>query len=145
MSDYRQLTPFVLGLFTDVRDVLYETASHVRDRMSEEGKPVRYPINWDSQKQRRAFFATNGFGKGIPYRRTNRYRLGWKLQRVAFGTNLSNEHPAGAVGGLPGTPSGWQSRVHRGRWPYLLDVLFDELKKVPQSISNKFSVRAGRQ
>ena len=145
MSDYRQLTPFVLGLFTDVRDVLYETASRVRDRMAEEGKPVRYPINWDSEKQRRAYFATNGFGRGIPYQRTQRYQLGWRLQRVPLGTTLSNKHPAGAVGGLPGTPSGWQSRIHRGRWPYLLDVLFDELKKVPQSISNKFSVRAGRQ
>ncbi len=31
--------------------------------------PPKYPIRWKSEKQRRAFFATDGFGKGIPYKR----------------------------------------------------------------------------
>lgn len=31
--------------------------------------PVKYPIQWTSEKQRRAFFATDGFGHGIPYKR----------------------------------------------------------------------------
>lgn len=140
--DYKEIPAFVLGLYADMRDVLFETASHVKDRMSEEGKPVRYPIDWDSPRQKRAYFATNGFGRGIPYKRTNKYPLGWQLQRVSFGTNLSNRHPAGAVGGLP---SGWQSRIHRNRWPHLLTVLFEELARVPAAVSNKFSVRAGRQ
>lgn len=42
--------------------------------------PVKYPIQWKSAKQRRAFFATNGFGRGIPTQRTdtliNAYRIG---------------------------------------------------------------------
>jgi hypothetical protein len=29
------------------------------------------PFVWSSEKQRRAYFATNGFGKGIPYNRTH--------------------------------------------------------------------------
>jgi hypothetical protein len=33
--------------------------------------PVRYPFQWSSDKQRRAYFATNGFGHGIPYNRSN--------------------------------------------------------------------------
>jgi hypothetical protein len=28
--------------------------------------PVVYPIEWASERQRAAFFATNGFGHGIP-------------------------------------------------------------------------------
>jgi hypothetical protein len=32
--------------------------------------PVQYPIRWKSDRQRRAYFATNGFGNGIPYQRT---------------------------------------------------------------------------
>lgn len=32
--------------------------------------PVVLPIEWASEKQRRAFFATNGFGAGIPYSRS---------------------------------------------------------------------------
>lgn len=33
------------------------------------GGPI-YPLRWKSARQRRAFFATNGFGGGIPHRRT---------------------------------------------------------------------------
>ena len=40
---------------------------------------VRYPIQWKSEKQRRAFFATNGFGAGIPTRRTNKLQDGWQI------------------------------------------------------------------
>lgn len=36
----------------------------------EPGPPV-YPIRWTSEKQRRAFFASRGFGRGIPARRGN--------------------------------------------------------------------------
>lgn len=40
---------------------------------------VRYPIQWKSEKQRRAFFATRGFGKGIPTKRTGKLQAGWKV------------------------------------------------------------------
>lgn len=138
---YTEIPRFVTGLFSDVREVLFETASRIKSRMSEEGEPVRYPIQWDSERQRRAFFATNGFGKGIPYRRTHAMRLGIQAERVPLGATLKLPHPAGAVLGLPGSPSTWQSRIHRNRWPYLLEVLFDELAKIPAAISNKFQVR----
>lgn len=42
----------------------------------EPGAPV-YPIIWTSDKQRRAFFATNGFGRGIPTVRTHAIRDSW--------------------------------------------------------------------
>jgi hypothetical protein len=137
---YTQIPAFIDGLFTDVRDALFETASHIKDRLVE-GKPIRYPVQWDSERQKRAFFATNGFGQGIPYQRTNRMVLGMRLERVPLGTNLRLPHPAGAVFGLPGSPSTWQSRIHRGRWVNLLEVLFDELAKLPERISNKIRVR----
>jgi hypothetical protein len=40
-------------------------------------KPT-YPIRWASEKQRRAFFATDGFGRGIPTRRTGKVQAGWQ-------------------------------------------------------------------
>jgi len=40
--------------------------------------PVKRPIQWTSEKQRRAFFATRGFGKGIPTKRTGALQDGWK-------------------------------------------------------------------
>ena len=38
--------------------------------MRRSGLSIKYPVRWDSEKQRRAYFATNGCGKRIPYRRT---------------------------------------------------------------------------
>lgn len=136
-----ELPGYVNEVIDTLSEILYQTAGRIRDRLSEEGAPVRYPIQWDTEKQRRAFFATNGFGQGIPYRRTHAMRLGIQTERVPFGANLRIPHPGGAVYGLPGTPSTWQSRIHRGRWPYLLTVLFDELAKLPAEISNRFQVK----
>ena len=142
MRDYRQMRAFIVGLFNAGRGTLLQVSANVRRRMREDGKPVTYPVQWDSERQKRAFFATDGFGHGIPYRRKNRYRYGWKEELTAFGATLRNESPAGAIGG---TTSGWQSKIHRGRWPHLLSVLFDELRKVPDDLSNRLKVHAGKQ
>jgi len=40
--------------------------------------PVKRPIAWATERQRRAFFATRGFGKGIPTKRTGALQEGWK-------------------------------------------------------------------
>ena len=139
--DYRELPIFMAALMAASKDALLQLATSVKERMSEDGKPVRYPINWDSEKQRRAFFATKGFGKGIPYRRTDRYRYGWSLERSRFGARLTNGSPAGAIGGQT---SGWQSKIHRGRWPHLLTVLFEELRKFPADLSDRLKVTGNR-
>lgn len=135
------LVPFVTGLYKDVRDVLYETAVRVKERMAVAGKPISYPVQWDSEKQRRAFFATDGFGGGIPYQRKGRYEASFQVQRYELGTRVFSDHPSGAVAGMP---HGWQSRIHRNRYPHLVTVLFEELTKIPQEISNKFSVRSNQ-
>ena len=138
-----ELPAFVNGLFTDVRDVLFETAERVRARMAVPGKPRAEgeKVDWDTPRQKRGYFASDGFGAGIPYTPTQHYELSWQAARQPFGTTLHAPHPAGAIGGMP---SGWQSRIHRGRRPHLLTVLFDELSKIPAEISNKFSVRSGK-
>lgn len=114
---------------------LEQVTEAIRSRMAEEGKPVTYPVQWDSDKQRRAFFATNGFGRGIPYTRTGNYGRGWTVTPVPMGFELSNAHPAGAIGGMP--ESGWQSRIHRGRWNYLPKIFAQEIVKlVPSMLEN---------
>lgn len=40
--------------------------------------PVKYPIQWASERQRRAFFATDGFGGGIPYSRSGAMQTSWR-------------------------------------------------------------------
>jgi len=134
-----EMPAFVNGLFTDICEVLFETATNVKVRMAEPGSLITYPVQWDSPKQRAAFFASNGFGKGIPYKRTGAYERSWTVERQPLGTTLHAPHPAGAIGG---TASGWQSKIHRNRWNHVVKVLFEELAKIPDAISNKFSVRS---
>lgn len=50
--------------------------------LSAEPGPPRYPIRWKSTKQRRAFFATNGFGRGIPTKRSGALSSSWKVRTV---------------------------------------------------------------
>ena len=47
------------------------------DELRQYPGPVKYPFKWKSDRQRRAYFATDGFGWGIPYVRTNALRDSW--------------------------------------------------------------------
>lgn len=47
------------------------------------------PYKWQSAKQRGAYFATNGFGKGIPYRRTGKLSAGWYSESKHGGYQMS--------------------------------------------------------
>lgn len=54
----------------------------LRGRMLVSIRAVRrktYPLVWQSERQRRAFFATNGFGGGIPYSPTGNLLEGWDI------------------------------------------------------------------
>ena len=44
--------------------------------------PGDYPIEWTSEKQRKAYFATNGFGGGIPYERKGRASKSWIVEDI---------------------------------------------------------------
>lgn len=57
----------------------------------------KYPIEWQSERQRRAFFASDGFGHGIPYKRTGKLQQSWMMTQRASGNgatvNLENSDP----------------------------------------------------
>lgn len=61
------------------------------------GAPV-YPIRWKSERQRRAFFASKGFGRGIPTQRKNVIIKAWTadVRTDAYGgvITLNNPHKA---------------------------------------------------
>lgn len=81
---------------TDVLDAIAEAAQDAPRRMNKAYKakvkrlrqrilddlreypgPVKYPFRWKSERQRRAYFATDGFGWGIPTVRTNALKDSW--------------------------------------------------------------------
>jgi hypothetical protein len=108
---------------------LYVTAQNIRDEMKEEGRPVTYPIQWDSEKQRRAFFATDGFGRGIPTKRTGQAVGAWKAIRTQDGAETSN--PLAHIMHISGRQ---QSRIHKGRWKLFHVTVESVLKKLPETL-----------
>lgn len=61
--------------------------------------PNDYPLEWESDKQRKAYFATDGFGAGIPYKRTGKLAAGWTTDIVTNGLSVSFviENPSSAA------------------------------------------------
>lgn len=57
--------------------------------------PPQHPIRWKSEKQRRAFFASDGFSRGIPTKRKNVIIKGWyaDVRADAFGGVITLKNP----------------------------------------------------
>lgn len=59
--------------------------------------PPNYKIRWTSDRQRAAFFASNGFGRGIPTRRKGKIAEDWEVLFIPSDDGailvLSNPHP----------------------------------------------------
>lgn len=51
--------------------------------------PEDYPLEWTSERQRKAYFATDGFGAGIPYQRTGNLPNAWELSKQGSGVNIT--------------------------------------------------------
>lgn len=86
--------------------------------------PPRYPIAWASERQRRAFFATNGFGRGIPTRRTGFILHSWEIMIHQHGGELVIV----AINSAPYAEFVYgprQQPFHAGRWPVADDVVID--------------------
>lgn len=49
------------------------------------------PYIWNSEKQRRAYFATDGFGGGIPSTRSGALESGWSADVTPYGAKITNE------------------------------------------------------
>jgi len=86
------------------------------------------PIDWTSDKQRRAYFATDGFGAGIPYRRKTgasslmgRWRVSKFVSRRGNLITATNDSPVYKfVAEDPDNVNAWQ-RFHRNTgWPSAL-------------------------
>lgn len=142
-----------------------EIGPPLRDELAFDPGPVKYPIQWQSERQRRAYFATDGFGGGIPYQRSGRYQRGWAVRVVVDGGSFSlvvvNEQDyAQFVGGTLNfrTLGQFQQRMHINTgWLRSIDTVmfwfdaaqerYDELYE--QSIADladrgRFRRRSGR-
>ena len=132
--------------------VMTEEMEGIKEYMRQPGRPVVYPINWDSEKQRRFVIAKLKAENNLPYKRTGSYVNSWKIVHFDNGLQLSAKHPAGAIGGTLVSKSSsqalggasfdsWQSKIHRGRWrelrPRVLQAIADMPKRVIELIKAK--------
>jgi hypothetical protein len=129
---------------------IYARMVRAQAQLKTPGKRIRYPVNWDSERQRRAFFATDGFGRGIPTRRTDTYVKGWHIRRnpraarALPGYSLINDvEYSRYVGGSAYSPG--QSNIHRGRWILVRDVVEKEIEGLPAEIEEHITMVARRE
>lgn len=93
-----------------------------------DGKPVTYPVPWTTPLQRKAFFATDGFGRGIPTGRSGELLKSWDAAfefgdtSGAFSVWNTAEHAPYVVGDL-------QQPMFAGRWVHAPSAL-DEFAPV---------------
>jgi hypothetical protein len=84
--------------------------------------PVRYPIQWTSERQRRYVMAKLRRERNLPYRRTHALVRGWKVPKYIDkrGGLLTVTHPWKKVGYVVGDPQrpAMQQRFHAiTGWP----------------------------
>jgi hypothetical protein len=121
----------------------------LKERLQKEGAAISYPVNWDSEKQRRAYFASengrNGSGEfpahDIPTTRTGGYVESWKVEQTrtelgtfASGYVLSNTMAASKyIGG--DMLGNYQSKIHKDRWPLVRDEFAAEIDALPDDVN----------
>lgn len=115
------------------RKGIYDMMRRVRARLRTPAPRPSYPITWDSERQRRAFFATDGFGRGIPYHRTGRYEAGWDIVATPTGYMIQNTWSKARYVGGDYSGQG-QSLIHAGRHPLFQNVIEEEIQELPEGI-----------
>ena len=128
VRNLEQLKDFITTLPRRIRGEATEVAAEYligNDRRGLKHYPARVqhgegnPYQWQSEKQRRAYFASNGFGGGIPYRRTNQLKNGW--QTVGYGVKVSITNTTPYTGFVMGDE---QQKGHRAdKWRLVPEII----------------------
>ena len=77
LAEQMQKTPALLS--TALKRQAGKFKSKLLNELGVEPPAPDYPLRWASEKQRRAFFATDGFGRGIGAPRTHELAQGWRV------------------------------------------------------------------
>lgn len=142
------LHKFFEDLHKQTLEAIKETVGNIQKLMQEPGAPIRYPVQWDSEKQRRFVMAKLKRENNLPYRRTGQYNAAWQIQPIENGFELGNR--SGRALFLAGTASGAdmslgkkQSNIHRGRWRLFRPTVDEEVAKLPQNIIDRIRITEG--
>lgn len=120
---------------------IYYALGRAMHRLKKPGKKPKRPVPWVSIRQRQAFFASNGFGGGIPHRRRGSYEKGYRIRQIPRGHELSN--PTRGAKHIGGSARGTgQSPIHHGIWPLMRAEVDKEVAKLPSAVVQHLKIVA---
>lgn len=106
--------------------------------------PVRYLIQWASERQRKAFFASNGFGKDIPTRRTGSTLKQWRYEiirnRDGYRFSIYNTKPYakylfGSLAQNKRKAARFQQTMHKNTgYPLAQPIVIEAIDKLAQAL-----------
>jgi len=111
-----------------------EASTEIARRMSRPGRKIKYPVNWDSLKQKIKviimIMKKQGF---LPMIRTHAHERGWKSETTTRGAKVYNNVRGSKY--IYGTMRDKrQSNIHIGRWLILRDVYDAVMKGLPKKV-----------
>jgi hypothetical protein len=120
------------------RKRIYDTMRRIRATLATPPRRPTYPIDWDSEKQRRYVMALLTRQGNIPYKPTGRYEKNWEIVKTQHGYSIENDAPFAkyASGDFRGES---QSHIHEGRRPLMARVVEDEIQNLPAEIDGAIS------
>lgn len=136
-----------LDILEEVHD---ELKSEILSDLAQEPGRVRYPIQWTSERQRRAFFATDGFGGGIPYRRTHKLSNAWVVEVRGHAIVIENPSDASkyVYGSLAQNRSAalrFKQRFHSNTgWQTATDTVSQWMDEITALYLDKFDERLSK-
>lgn len=114
-------------------DVYVEDQDDIIRSVLQNPAPFTGKRDWQSGRQKTAYFATRGFGKGIPYARTgslnDAWALGFNVDRNTISISLSNSSGKYrfVVGGLRLSDPPTQQRMHaQGGWKLVAPIIAND-------------------
>lgn len=121
---------FAYAVFLETFD---EIKPDMMDELQHEPGSPSYKIDWTSNKQMKAFFASDGFGRGIPTRRTGEIKNSWTAETTREGDlfyfTVDNKNPAskflyGSLAKNRSSALRYQQRFHaKTGWPKATDIV----------------------
>lgn len=120
------------------------------------GRPVprrrNEKVDWDSDVQRVAYYASGGFGHGVPYDPTGGAEAAWQHQAISNGHMVANighkavflYGTATGVGKGGKTTATGQSRIHAGRRRVFRVVADSVIAKLPERVLQILRIEVGK-
>jgi hypothetical protein len=129
---------------------LDDTADRIKRAMQVPGRKVKYPIKWDSDKQRRFVMAKLREEDNLPYKRTQDYVNGWVVDKLTDGYQVRNlvgqravfiaGSPTGKLDGAQHVLPTGQSHIHEGRWKLFYPTMTKIVAGLPKRIKERFLI-----